>query len=265
MNLTVFFDGGARGNPGPAAAGIVISRVSETDDTSVRIHEAGYFLGRATNNVAEYSALIRSAELILPLKPAQVSFHSDSELLVRQITGQYRVKSPDLLPLYEKAQALLLRLDSWHIRHVYREANSRADQLANLAIDAKKDVLVQSMLGEADAIGSSPATAAEAAPAPAPAVARMTKQGHTGESAPTLRWSASFAAAKSTEQCPAPCKAGQSFDFASTVPAGLCVHAAKAILAAVDLEPDAADQPRRVRCSHCKAAIAIEVKDATDR
>lgn len=256
MNLTVFFDGGARGNPGPAAAGIVISRVNETDDTSVRIHEAGYFLGRATNNVAEYSALIRSAELILPLKPAQVSFHSDSELLVRQITGQYRVKSPDLLPLYEKAQALLLRLDSWHIRHVYREANSRADQLANLAIDAKKDVVVQSTL-------DSPASgepASDAAVKPAPTKPRPTET--PSDKPPTSqRWTATFPAAPPIDQCPSPCAAGKTYAFGPTTEAGLCVYGAQAVLAAVDLDPEAADQPQRVKCHRCAAVIKIEMKE----
>ncbi|MCX5658167.1 MAG: ribonuclease HI family protein [Planctomycetota bacterium] len=258
MNLTIYFDGGARGNPGPAAAGIVI-RVDHDDPSLAKpIHEAGYFLGRATNNVAEYSALIRSAELVIPLKPAQVSFHSDSELLVRQITGQYRVKSPDLLPLYEKAQALLLRLDSWHIRHVYREANSRADELANLAIDAKKDVVVHSSLDAAAA--GAPAPASDGVAKAAPPKPRPT-EAPAGKPPTALRWTATFPAAPPADQCPAPCPAGKAYAFGPTTEAGLCAYGAQAVLAAVDLDPDAADQPQRVKCHRCAAVIKIEVKD----
>jgi len=142
MNLTIHIDGGARGNPGPAAAGVVLVTA---DDRPAILHEAGYFLGHTTNNVAEYSGLLRALELTVPLRPHHVNIFSDSELMVRQLTGQYRVKSPDLKPLYAKATAMLVKLDGWKINHVYREENKRADELANMAMDAKRDVIVSSL------------------------------------------------------------------------------------------------------------------------
>ena len=87
MQLVVNIDGGSRGNPGPASAGVVIKA-----DDGTPLHEAGYYLGTATNNVAEYTAFIRAIELAAAMKPERVQFFSDSELMVRQITGEYRVK-----------------------------------------------------------------------------------------------------------------------------------------------------------------------------
>jgi ribonuclease HI len=140
MQITIHIDGGARGNPGPAATGVVIQSV----DPACTLHEAGYFLGRATNNVAEYQGLIRGLELAVELGATDASIFSDSELMVRQVMGRYRVKSPDLKPLFEKVQRLLPRLNRWRIGHVYREENKRADELVNMAIDAKRDVVVAS-------------------------------------------------------------------------------------------------------------------------
>ncbi len=143
MNLIIHIDGGARGNPGPAAAAVVLR---EGEPTGSVLHEAAYYIGNASNNVAEYTALVRALELAVAVKAQEVQLHSDSELMVRQITGQYRVRSPDLLPLFERAQGLLLKFDSWQIKHIYREANRRADELVNLALDAGKNVVVKSIV-----------------------------------------------------------------------------------------------------------------------
>jgi len=137
MKLKIHVDGGARGNPGPAAAGVVIA--DATDDQP--IFEAGFWLGKGTNNFAEYSGLIRALEKAAEFKPNAVEVYSDSQLMVRQITGEYRVKSKDLKPLFEKATALLAGFNEWTITHVYRESNVEADRLANMAMDRKADVV----------------------------------------------------------------------------------------------------------------------------
>ena len=136
MHLVIHTDGGARGNPGPAAAGVSLTDARTGD----AVYEAGYFLGQTTNNVAEYTGLIRGLEEAARLGATRVSVRSDSELMVRQINGQYRVKAPGLKPLHQDAMALLGRFGAWDVGHVRREGNQRADQLANAAMDAKTDV-----------------------------------------------------------------------------------------------------------------------------
>jgi ribonuclease HI len=127
--LTIHIDGAARGNPGPAAYAFVIEC-----DGAPPIEE-GRCLGHTTNNVAEYTALVRVLERAAELGPRRLVILSDSELLVKQMTGEYRVKNPDLRVLYDQAQALIDRFDAVHLRHVRREENSRADQLCNEALD----------------------------------------------------------------------------------------------------------------------------------
>ncbi len=127
--LTLFIDGASRGNPGPAGAGVVASR----DDKHVE--STCQYLGHATNNQAEYSALILALERALDLGATQVEIRSDSELLVRQINGQYKVKNAGLKPLFEKARTMIAKLESFGIKHVPRELNQKADAMANRAID----------------------------------------------------------------------------------------------------------------------------------
>jgi len=136
MHVLIHTDGGARGNPGPAGAGVCIVDA----DTDEALHEAGYYLGETTNNVAEYTGLLRGLERSLELGATHVSVRSDSELMVRQINGQYKVKAPNLKPLFQDAMALLGRFEKWDVGHVRREGNKRADQLANAAMDAQTDV-----------------------------------------------------------------------------------------------------------------------------
>jgi ribonuclease HI len=124
-------DGGARGNPGPAAIGIVVS-----DPDGNVIDELGEPIGDATNNVAEYRALIRGVECARGLGADEVELVNDSELIARQLTGSYKVKHPSMKPLYETARAALEGFDRWTIRTVPREQNARADALVNEALDA---------------------------------------------------------------------------------------------------------------------------------
>ena len=130
MKARLFTDGGARGNPGPAAFGYVI----ETDDGHV-LAAHGEAIGVATNNVAEYRALVAGLEKALELGLEEVEVVSDSELLVKQMRGEYRVKNAGLLPLYQQARTIAQTLDRIVYEHVRREQNKDADRLANLAMD----------------------------------------------------------------------------------------------------------------------------------
>ncbi|MEM1354179.1 MAG: ribonuclease HI family protein [Planctomycetota bacterium] len=138
MEALIHIDGGSRGNPGPAAAGVSIT----TPDGKDALFEAGYWLGKQTNNVAEYQGLLKSLEAAFQLGLVKVRVRSDSELMVKQIKGEYRVKAPNLKPLFQDAQVALSRFEAWSIEHVYREQNKRADQLANMAMDASDDVIL---------------------------------------------------------------------------------------------------------------------------
>ena len=132
--LTIHTDGASRGNPGEAAFAYVISR-----DGQPSLEGAGR-LGQMTNNQAEYTALVRALEHALELGPQhRVLIHSDSELMVKQMNGEYRVKNEDLRDLYEQACSLRRRFEGpVTIRHVRREQNKRADQLCNEALDGKR-------------------------------------------------------------------------------------------------------------------------------
>ncbi|TLM76840.1 MAG: ribonuclease HI family protein [Actinobacteria bacterium] len=128
-------DGGARGNPGPAGAGFVIE-----DDGRV-VCGGGRFLGETTNNVAEYSALIWGLENAAALGYAHVIVYADSELLVKQVNGAYRVKNEGLKPLFAEAMRLLRGFPGgYDVRHVRREQNKLADEMANQAMDARGTV-----------------------------------------------------------------------------------------------------------------------------
>src|SRR5215472_4719150 len=128
--LMIHTDGGARGNPGPAAFAYVIQR-----DGAPAIEQAGC-IGTATNNQAEYTALIRALEHAERLgTSSRLLIHSDSELLVKQMNGEYRVKDQGLKPLYEQARRLVSRFPSVNFRHIPRGQNAWADRLYNAALD----------------------------------------------------------------------------------------------------------------------------------
>jgi ribonuclease HI len=128
---TANVDGGARGNPGPAAIGVVLR-----DPDGAVLEEVGERIGRATNNVAEYRALLRGIELAAAHGATELELVGDSELVVRQIEGRYKVKDATLRELHAEAKRELSSLASWSIRHVRREANADADRLVNAALDA---------------------------------------------------------------------------------------------------------------------------------
>jgi ribonuclease HI len=128
--LSLFTDGACRGNPGQGGAGaVLVGRNGEV------VGSAKKFLGHCTNNIAEYRALILGLEAALERGAAEISIYLDSELLVRQIQGIYRVKNPDLKPLMVEIRDLLDRFETWKIEHVPRGKNVLADRLANEAID----------------------------------------------------------------------------------------------------------------------------------
>lgn len=144
MQALIYIDGGARGNPGPAAAGVCIT----TPDGSEALHEAGYWLGSMTNNEAEYQGLLHALKTAIDMGFESVHIRSDSELMVKQIKGEYRVKAPNLKPLFVEARDRLAKLPKWSIEHVKRDKNKRADQLANIAMDAKQDVIETTSLDD---------------------------------------------------------------------------------------------------------------------
>lgn len=123
-------DGAARGNPGPAGCGAVIC-----DEKGAVVRALSRYLGHATNNVAEYQALLMGLEVLIELKRNKIVVQSDSQLLVRQINGEYRVKDEKLKELYQRATGLLRQFGSYRIVHVPRECNKAADRLANRGID----------------------------------------------------------------------------------------------------------------------------------
>jgi ribonuclease HI len=123
-------DGGSRGNPGPAAYGVYIR-----DPKGEPVARLKKFIGRMTNNVAEYYGLIAALDYVEAQGIRALRIESDSELLVKQMKGLYKVRSPELAPLYERARKMASALDSFRIDHVYREHNREADALANQAMD----------------------------------------------------------------------------------------------------------------------------------
>ena len=126
-------DGGSRGNPGPAAAAAVAS-----DEAGQALAERNRYLGETTNNVAEYEGVLLALELARDLGADEVEVVNDSELVARQIGGQYRVKQEHLKPLHRQVMDALRGFDHWEVRSVRREHNVRADELVNEALDAAR-------------------------------------------------------------------------------------------------------------------------------
>ena len=128
--LVANIDGGARGNPGPAGYGVVLE-----DESGKRVESLSEYLGPQTNNFAEYSGLVAALEYGVKHGYDAIKIRSDSELLVKQIKGEYKVRSEALFDIYREAKELIRKYKSFQIRHVYREQNREADRLANLAMD----------------------------------------------------------------------------------------------------------------------------------
>lgn len=262
MKLTLHVDGGSRGNPGPAGAGVVLT----SDGTPV--FEAGYYLGRQTNNAAEYLALIHGLDRARALGARSLEVYADSELLVKQLTGVYAVKSPALRPLFEQAQRGLLGIPSWQIQHVYRDNNRRADELANRAMDTRQVVVAT----DTESVGSGVDHAADdeveidARPASGPGRAESSpgkSQADTASSARRVRIQVERAG--DTQACPA---GGCGFEALSLGPlfeSRICLHAAHALLPAVlgiqntDGDEFAAVPPMTVACTNhaCGARFVL--------
>lgn len=134
LAVQVNTDGGARGNPGPAAIGVVVRAVG-TPEMEV-LAEISRAIGETTNNVAEYEAVIAGLEAAAELGADVVRLESDSELLIKQLKGTYRVKAAHLVPLFRRCRDLLGRFDAFELVHVRRERNVEADALVNQALDA---------------------------------------------------------------------------------------------------------------------------------
>lgn len=236
MKLVIHIDGGARGNPGPAGVGVVIH-----DDRGRPLLEAGYFLGTTTNNQAEYTALIRGLDESLARGGREIVVHSDSELLVRQINGDYRVKNAGLAKLFNEVRSRLDRFERWTVRHVRREANQRADELANRAMDAATDV-IEIAAGCADPPADAAATAADAPTVDRKFAVRCSRPPHASA-------------------CRANIRRGAAFAITDIVPAGLCLPAAAAILEAIlSAGQHAADPPRTVTCPKPGCGATFELR-----
>jgi ribonuclease HI len=153
--ITAYCDGGSRGNPGPAGFGVYIQ-----DENGSVVAELSEYLGRKTNNVAEYSGLLAALQFAVDGKYERLRVISDSELMVKQMKGQYRVNSPELRPLYEEAKRRAGSLKAFQIQHVLRDKNKHADRLANLAMDSGTG----RKAAEPESAGSKPIPIVRAAP-----------------------------------------------------------------------------------------------------
>lgn len=154
-SIVAYCDGGSRGNPGPAGFGVYIQ-----DSAGGVLAELSQYLGKRTNNFAEYSALLASLDFAITQGHPSLRVISDSELMVKQIKGQYRVNSPELRPLYEQAKRRIAQLKRFQIQHVLREKNRHADRLANVAMDRG--------MGRAPEEAPAARVAVTSAPKPAP-------------------------------------------------------------------------------------------------
>ena len=128
--VIIYVDGGSRGNPGPSGVGVVI-----LDANGKRLKEVSRYIGETTNNISEYNALLYGLEEALILRVDEIVVNLDSELVAKQLTGDYRVKDSGLKPLFERAMNMLKSFKSFEIRHIEREKNKEADKLVNRAIN----------------------------------------------------------------------------------------------------------------------------------
>lgn len=229
MKLIIHIDGGARGNPGPAGAGVTMQ-----DEQGRVVFEAGFFLGEMTNNRAEYGALLKALAVAGRLGAGELDIFADSQLLVRQINGVYRVKNQALKGLFQQAGKAIRQFDRCNVRHVRREANARADELANMAMDAGRDVVVQDL------------TPADPRPA--------------SDNPPRNDTTNTIVLARCIEPpnprvCPAPCKGNTTYRFDQTVPAGICLEAATELIRIAAKTRTQHSQTTTCTCpqAHCNA------------
>jgi probable phosphoglycerate mutase len=173
--ITAYCDGGSRGNPGPSGYGVCIQ-----DEGGKVVAELSEFLGKQTNNYAEYSGLLASLNFALEKGHPRLKVVSDSELMVKQIKGQYRVNSPDLKPLYNEAKRRIARLDQFRIEHVLRGKNQQADRLANQAMDkgtGRPAAPASDFRSAVRAVAAGSATPAKSIPSPGRSLRGLVKGG----------------------------------------------------------------------------------------
>jgi len=141
--IIAYIDGGSRGNPGPAAAGFTLA-----DSAGTQLQAKAFFLGRTTNNIAEYTSLLKALEAAKKIGAEQLTVFSDSELLAKQINGQYKVKSEQIRPLFRQAVNLLGEFKNWKVRHIPRGKNEQADKLVNQALNLERDIEAKPVTAE---------------------------------------------------------------------------------------------------------------------
>ncbi len=251
MTWTAYIDGGSRGNPGTAGAGVYL-----LDEHNRAVLAVGFYLGRMTNNAAEYQGLLNSLRLLEAAGASHVRIFSDSELLVRQINGEYRVKSPGLKPLFAQARAGLERFREWRIAHVYRERNAMADALANRAMDMGKDVIETDTLGLLKTAEHAPKMKSGGRPAAQPA------------SSPPATIEVRVVRAPAKGGCPAAMTLGHVFLFSEFTPAGFCMRAIPPVwkgVVSLQAAPAGQDKPIIVNCEHpgCRAAFELRRRPRT--
>ncbi len=135
VEVIAYIDGGSRGNPGPAAAGFIL-----TDKDGNQLCAKGMFLGETTNNVAEYTAISNALQAAKNIGAKKIKVFSDSELLVKQVNGEYKVKSENIRPLFQQAVNLLGDFENWKVQHVTRDKNKEADKLVNQVLNLQQDI-----------------------------------------------------------------------------------------------------------------------------
>ncbi len=252
MTWTAYIDGGARGNPGPAAAGIHI-----LDSKGNPVFSAGLFLGHKTNNEAEYAGLLFALDLLRAANATDVQIRSDSELLVRQLQGKYRVKAPNLLPLFEKAMDRLADIKKARFQHVPRAENREADTLVNQALDAVADVIA---VDRDNLAGSLERPRVTAAP-----IASRTPQKAARPGGGIV---VAVVKAPKPGACPAGMKPGQTYLFGPATPAGFCTEGCAAVVDAVLSLQSAIREGEKdlsamtITCGHPDCAAVFQLKQA---
>jgi uncharacterized repeat protein (TIGR04076 family) len=253
--IELYVDGGSRGNPGLAASAYVIK-----SSTGQIVASKGFHLGVATNNVAEYTALLRGLDAVARLDVCEVDIFSDSELMVKQIIGEYKVRSEDLMKLFEQVQRKLLSFNRWQIKHIRREFNKDADCLVNETLDFGEDV------DESDE-GSTP----EVVEKPAERPIRKSRAKSSPVKVAETRFDenlkvkevkilAEIVDVSGEPVCKNPMQVGQCFVFSQCVPAGLCVHAAMSLLPIVlAMQNDPSASSQEVRCSRRGCGVRFKL------
>ena len=228
MEAKLFVDGGARGNPGPAGCGFVL----KSTDNKI-ITEGCHFIDNATNNFAEYTALLKGLELAEQMGVTELNIYSDSELMVKQIIGEYRVKSPNLIDLFESVERKLLKFSRWQIKHIRREYNKDADRMANVAMD-------QGLAGEFEFDDEC-------------------EDDTQSKTESTDRIMVEVSTGPKPGSCACDLKAGQCFVFTDLCPPGLCIQAIEALIPAVKSMQAGRSSARVVKCSKndCHAVFKL--------